>query len=132
MTRAAAACRTGKLTNSRWMPAFGETNSGATSLAAPKAASSRPAKYSFSAASGLGIKRLLPFRARNRTLLVGIRPNQACVDREPFSTDDTSRNAPLDHTLEHAAKNLALTEAFVPAARDRQVIPASVLAAQAG
>ena len=39
------------------------------------------------AARSLGITRLLPFRARDRTLLVGISYNQARIDRKPFTTD---------------------------------------------
>src|SRR5881397_528408 len=36
------------------------------------------------AVGSLGIARLWPFRARNRTLLVGVRHDQACVDGKPF------------------------------------------------
>src|SRR6266852_6339925 len=79
----------------------------------------------------LGGTCLLPFRARNRTLLVGVRHNQARIDREPFTADQPGRNTCLNDTLEDLAENVALTKALMTGTRQHRMIRDLVLDAQA-
>ena len=95
-------------------------NFGMTSLAAPKAASSRVARYSFTARlAGLGIIRHLPLWARYGTLLVGIRRDQAGIDGKAFTADQPSRNANLNHPLEDLAEQVAVAEPFIAGTTER-------------
>src|SRR4029079_4434833 len=84
-----------------------------------------------SAACGLRGTLLVPVLARDRPLLVGVRRNQAGVDREPLAAAQARSNARFHDALEHAAENVAVTEALIPAARERGVIRDLVLDAQA-
>jgi hypothetical protein len=54
----------------------------------------------------LTIALLLPLRARDRTLPVGIRHNQAGIDREPFTADQACCDARLDHEYVAVAEAL--------------------------
>jgi hypothetical protein len=64
----------------------------------------------------LRITILLPLRARDRTLLVGVRHDQARIDSESFAADKVCRDARLDHTLKDTAENVTVAEMFVAGA----------------
>ena len=107
-------------------------NFGVTSLAAPKAASSRVARYSFTARLAVsGSTLLVPLISRDRALLVGVRHDQAGIDREALAADEACRDARLDDALEHAPEDIAVAEALVAGARERRVVRDLVLDAQA-
>ena len=103
-----------------------------TSLAAPNAASSSVARYSL--AARLTEHRIelfaAPLRSRDRTLLVGVRRNQARIDRKPFAANQTGPDARADDTLEHTAKNIAVAEAVIAGTRERRVVGDLVLDAE--
>src|SRR5262245_9255970 len=99
----------------------GETNFGMTSLAAPKAASSRVARYSFTARLASSTL-LVPFPSRNRTLLVRVRHDQAGIDRKPFAADKPCRDARLHHTLKDTAENLTVAKPLIASTRERGMI----------
>ena len=44
-----------------------------------------------------------------------------------FATNETGRNARLDDTLRHAAKDIPLAKTFVPGTRERRMIRYSIL-----
>jgi hypothetical protein len=76
-------------------------NFGGTGDAAPKAASSRVVEILTRGSTGLVLDLLrLPFIARNRALLVGVRGNQAGGDGEPIGSDQPFGHAALDHGFE--------------------------------
>jgi hypothetical protein len=56
----------------------------------------------------------LPFVAWDRTLLIGVRGNQAGVDGEPIGSDQPFGNAALDDGFEEMAQDVALAKAPVP------------------
>ena len=56
------------------------------------------------------ITRLVPLRSRDRTLLVGVRRNQAGIDRKPFAADNACRNTRFDDMLEEPAENVTVAE----------------------
>src|SRR5215470_9910682 len=82
------------------------------------------------AARGRGITRLAPLRARDRTLLVGVRRYQARIDREPFAAHQACPQARLDDPLEHAPENPAVAKPFVTGTRERRMVGDLVLDAQ--
>jgi hypothetical protein len=47
----------------------------------------------------MSIAHLVPLRAGDRSLLIGVRHNQACIDGEPFTADQSGRNTGLNNTL---------------------------------
>jgi hypothetical protein len=65
---------------------------------------------------------LVPLRSGDRTLLIGVRRNQAGIDRKPFTADKPCRNARFDNMLEDAAKNVAVTKPLIARARERGMI----------
>jgi hypothetical protein len=82
----------------------GETNFGVTSVAAPKAASSRTARYSSiarPAASGGS-----PFVTFDPPLSIGIGLDQARVDRKSFTPDEPLLDATAQDALEHATEEI--------------------------
>ena len=77
-----------------------EMNFGGTGDAAPKVASS-VVEILTRGSTGLVLDLLrLPFIARNRALLVGVRGNQAGGDGEPIGSDQPFGHAALDHGFE--------------------------------
>src|SRR5215471_4208501 len=62
------------------------------------------------AAGALRIARLVPLRARDRSLLVGVRRDQARIDREPFTANQVGCNAGLNNALKHPPKCIASPE----------------------
>jgi hypothetical protein len=74
------------------------------------------------AACVFGSTLLVPLRSRNRTLLVGIRRDQAGIDREPFAADQPCRDAGLNHVLEDAAENVTVAEPLIARPRERRMI----------
>src|SRR5262249_53144751 len=65
---------------------------------------------------------LTPIGSPDRTLLVGIRRDQAGIDREPFAADQSARNARFDDMLEDTAKNIAVTKPLIARTRKRRMI----------
>jgi|GEM_PF-5439054 len=63
-----------------------------------------------------------PFMARHRTLLVGIRLNEARIDREALAADQTLGDYARDRRLEHLAQHVALPEPAMPVARESRVV----------
>ncbi len=82
-------------------------------------------------ACGLSIALLVPLLARDRPLLVGVRHDQAGIDREALAADEACRDARLHHPFEHAPEDVAIAEALVASARECRVIRDLVLDAQA-
>jgi len=74
------------------------------------------------AARLLRINVLVPFAARDRTVLVGIGRNQARVHRKAFATDQICCDAGRNDALEHVPENIAVMEAFIAGARECRVI----------
>src|SRR5262249_12634806 len=92
-------------------------------LAAPRAASSRVARYSFTARlASLAARSLFHSAPRDRTLLVGVRHDQAGIDCKPFAADQLCRNARFYNTLEETAANVTVTKRLIACARERRVI----------
>src|SRR3982074_688406 len=79
------------------------------------------------AAGPLRIAILAPVLTRNRALLVGVCLDQARIDCKAFTANKTSRNAPLDNTLEHATEYFSLAESLVAGARKCRMIRDSIL-----
>ena len=95
-------------------------NFGVTSVAAPNAASSRTARYSFDGASrGLRRKSLL---ALDTLLPVRLRLDQAGIDRKAFAADQALTDAAPQHRLKQPSEQVALAEAAVPVLRERGMI----------
>src|SRR5262245_66083830 len=63
-------------------------------------------------------------------MLVGISLDQAGVHRKALTTDKASRNASLDDTFEHVAKNIVIAEPLVACTREHGVIRQLVLNAE--
>jgi hypothetical protein len=98
---------------------------------APHAVSSRVARYSFTARLDLaGITIPAPILIRDRALLVGVGLDQARIDCKAFATNQTGRNAGLDDTFKHAAKNIPLAKTLVPGTRECRMIRDSGLDAE--
>ena len=75
----------------------------------------------------LGITIPAPILTLDRALLVGVGLNQARIDGEAFTANQTGHDARLDDPLEHAAKNFAIAKALVAGARERRMIRHSIL-----
>jgi hypothetical protein len=58
----------------------------------------------------------------DRTLLVGVRRNQADLDRKPFAADKACRNTRFDDMLEEPAENVTVAEPLVARARECRMI----------
>ena len=98
----------------------GEMNFGVTGVAAPKAASSSTARYSSTARLDFsGAAHWSPSMPR---LAVRVCPDQAAVNGEAITADQPFRHASADDRLEHAAQQVALAEAAVPALREGRMI----------
>ena len=80
-----------------------------------------------SAAGALRIAIPAPILTRDRALLVGIGLDQARIDCKAFTANQTGRDACLDDTFEHAAKNIPLAETLIAGARKCRVVRDSVL-----
>ena len=70
---------------------------------------------------------LVPLGSRDRTLLVGVRHDQAGIDRKPFAADQPCRNARFHDILEDTAENITVTEPLIAGARERREIRDLVL-----
>ena len=57
--------------------------------------------------------RLVPLRAGDRSLLIGVRHDQARIDREPFTADQSGRNTGFNNTLKHPSEHIAVAEALM-------------------
>src|SRR6516225_2572113 len=62
------------------------------------------------AAGAMRIARLVPLRSGDRSLLVGVRHDQARIDCEPFTADQSGRNTGLNDTLKYLPKHITLAE----------------------
>ena len=69
---------------------------------------------------------LVPLGSRDRTLLVGVRHDQAGIDGKPFAADQPCRNARFHDMLEDTAQNVTVTEPLIAGARERRVIRDSI------
>ena len=65
---------------------------------------------------------LVPLRAGDRTMLIGVSLNQAGVDRKAFTTDKAGCNARPDDALEYDAENIVIAEALVTRPREDRMI----------
>jgi acyl carrier protein len=65
--------------------------------------------------------------ARHPLVLVHVRLDQACINRECFAANQTGRNAFCDHGLEYSAQRIALAKALVPRTTEYRVIGNPVL-----
>ena len=74
---------------------------------------------------------MAPLVARRRSALVGVRRDQARVDRKAFATDETSLDAGLDDALEDETEDILVAKALVAGARECGVIGDLVLDAEA-
>jgi len=74
------------------------------------------------AAAALRIARLVPLRARDRSLLVGVRRNQARIDRKPFTANQVGGNAGLNNALKHPPECIALPEPLMTGTGKYRVI----------
>src|SRR5438132_1741 len=70
---------------------------------------------------------LAPILTCDRALLIGIRLDQARIDRKAFAANQTGRDARLDDSLEHVAENISITKTLVAGARKCRMIRDSVL-----
>src|ERR1035437_6143343 len=70
----------------------------------------------------LRITCLLPFRARDRALFVGISLDQARIHGKPFAANEAGCDTSLDHTLEYLTKDAAVAEALIASTRERRMI----------
>src|SRR5205814_7804099 len=84
----------------------------------------------YRAAGPLWIAIPAPIMTCDRALLVGVGLNQARIDCKAFAANQTGCDASLDDALEHAAKNLSLTEALIVGTRKRRMIGDGVLDAK--
>src|SRR4029077_11121951 len=84
-----------------------------------------------SSACGLRIALLDPLRAWDRPLLVGVRHDQARIDRKLLTTDQSRRNTCLNHTLKAPAKNVVVTEPLIAASREHRMVRNLVFDAKA-
>ena len=80
-----------------------------------------------SAACVFGGTLLGPLGSRDRTLLVGVRHDQAGIGRKPFAADQPCRNARFHDMLEDTAENITVTEPLIAGARERREIRDLVL-----
>src|SRR3990170_3657704 len=64
----------------------------------------------------------VPIQSRNRALAVGIRLDEAGVDRKTLAAYQTLSDAALHHRLEQMAENVALPETTVAVLREGRVI----------
>src|SRR5664280_532057 len=78
----------------------------------------------------LRITCLLPFRARDRALFVGISLDQARIHGKPFAANEAGCDTSLDHTLEYLTKDAAVAEALIASTRERRMIRDLVLDAE--
>jgi hypothetical protein len=97
-------------------------NFGVASLAAPHAASSRVSKYSFTTRLDLAGSILVPVQTGDRTLLVGIRRDQAGIDCKPFTADQPRHHAVFDHPLKDTTEQVAVAEPFIAGTTERRMI----------
>jgi hypothetical protein len=67
----------------------------------------------YGAACGLRITRLLPCRTWYRTLLVGVRQDQAGIDGKAFTADQPRRNAVFNDPLEDMTEDGAVPEPLI-------------------
>src|SRR6478672_10511061 len=84
-----------------------------------------------SSACGLRIALLDPLRAWDRPLLVGVRRDQARIDRKLLATDQSRRNTCLNDTLKDPAKNVVVTESLIAGSREHRMVRNLVFDAQA-
>ena len=82
------------------------------------------------AARRLGIACLLPFRAWDRALLVGVSLDQAGIHGKSLSANEIGRNTRPDHTLKYPAKDVAVAETLIACSRERRMIRDLVLYAE--
>src|SRR3984885_5362618 len=78
----------------------------------------------------LAITGLLPFKARDRAMLVGIGLDQARIPGKPLTTNKTRRDTGLHDTLEYPAKDATVPEPLVARPRKYRVIGDLVLSAK--
>src|ERR1035437_8894786 len=62
---------------------------------------------------------IAPVLTRDRTLLIGVRLDQACIYGKAFATNQTGRNACLDDPFKHTTENISFAESLVAGARER-------------
>src|SRR5258706_5654032 len=84
-----------------------------------------------SSACGLSIALLDPLRAWDRPLLVGVRRDQARINRKLLTTDQPRRNTCLNDTLKDPAKNVVVTEPLIAGSREHRMVRNLVFDAQA-
>jgi hypothetical protein len=65
---------------------------------------------------------LVPIFAGDRALLVGVRDDQAGIDRNALATHQVGSNARLYDALEHAAEDVAVAELLAGARECRVVL----------
>src|SRR5690242_15977669 len=98
----------------------GETNLGATSLAAPNAASSSVARYSLVARLTASASSSLFHRGPGvDRCFIGVRNNQTGIHRKALAADQASSDARAHNTLEHAAEDAAVAEPLIASPRKR-------------
>jgi hypothetical protein len=102
---------------------------GVTGVAAPKAASSRTARYSSTARPTASGGR--PAAVDGAPVPAGVRADQAGVDGEALAADQALGHAPPDHALEELAQQIALAEAAVPVLGEGRVVRYVAIQAQA-
>src|SRR6516164_6755770 len=56
---------------------------------------------------------LAPFCSRNRTLLIGVRRDQAGIDSKPFAADEPCPDAGLHHIFEDTPENVTVTKPLI-------------------
>ena len=78
-----------------------------TSLAAPNAASSSVARYSFVARLAV-CGAIAPLRSADRPLLIGVCHNQARIRRKALAPDQAGPNTGSDNAFEYAPENAAV------------------------
>src|SRR4029077_5169939 len=74
-----------------------------------------------------GIAIPAPILPRDRALLVGVGLDQARIDCKAFAPNQTGRNARLDDTFKHVAKNIPLAKTLVAGTRKCRMIRDSLL-----
>src|SRR5664279_2846178 len=106
-------------------------NFGVVSLAAPKAASSRVARYSFTARLAVSGSHVFCHSAPGiERCLLGISLDQARIHGKPFAANEAGCDTSLDHTLEYLTKDAAVAEALIASTRERRMIRDFVLDAE--
>jgi len=99
-----------------------EVREWATLLAAPNAAASSVARYSFAAWLTCSASSSLLHCDPGKSLLVGVSNDQTGINRETFSADETGPDVGAYYMLEHTPEDVTVAEPLVARTRECRMI----------